>query len=52
MDIIPEIRRLHFVEKVTISNLAKPVKLSCPAIRKNLKMVEELVYPVRHTSLI
>lgn len=23
MDVIPEIRRLHFVEKVTISDLAK-----------------------------
>jgi len=34
MDVIPEIRRLHFVENVTISALAKRFKLSRPSIRK------------------
>jgi DNA-binding transcriptional ArsR family regulator len=47
MNVIPEIRRLHFVEKVTISDLAKQFKLSRPAIRKHLKTVEEPVYPTR-----
>ena len=47
MDVIPEIRRLHFVEKVTISDLAKQFKLSRPTIRKHLKTVEEPVYPTR-----
>ena len=37
MDVIPEIRRLHFVEKVTITDLAKQFKLSRPTIRKHLK---------------
>jgi hypothetical protein len=31
MDVIPDIRRLHFVENVTITDLAKPFKLSRPA---------------------
>lgn len=47
MDVIPEIRRLHFVEKVNISDLAKQFKLSRPTIRKHLKTVEEPVYPIR-----
>ena len=47
MDVIPEIRRLHFVEHVTISDLAKQFKLSRPTIRKHLKTVEEPVYPTR-----
>ena len=46
-DVIPEIRRLHFVEKVTITDLAKQFKLSRPTIRKHLKTVEEPVYPTR-----
>ncbi|CAD6872202.1 ArsR family transcriptional regulator [Methylomonas fluvii] len=47
MDVIPEIRRLHFVENVTISDLAKQFKLSRPTIRKHLKTIEEPVYPPR-----
>jgi transposase len=47
MDVIPEIRRLHFVEKVTISALAKQFKLSRPTIRKHLKTIEEPFYPTR-----
>ena len=47
MDVIPEIRRLHFVEHVTISDLAKQFKLSRPTIRKHLKTVEEPVYSTR-----
>ena len=46
-DVIPEIRRLHFVEHVTISDLAKQFKLSRPTIRKHPKTVEEPVYPTR-----
>lgn len=41
MDVIPEIRRLHFVEKETISALAVRFKLSRPTIRKHLNTVEE-----------
>lgn len=44
MDVIPEIRRLHFVENETISDLAIKFKLSRPTIRKHLKTVEEPVY--------
>jgi DNA replication protein DnaC len=47
MDVIPEIRRLHFVEKVTITDLAKQFKLSRPTIRKHLKTVDEPVYSTR-----
>ncbi|WP_374089577.1 ArsR family transcriptional regulator [Methylomicrobium lacus] len=43
-----EIRRLHFVENATVSELAKRFKLSRPTIRKHLKTVEEPVYPVRN----
>lgn len=35
MEVIAEIRRLHFVEHVTISDLAKQFKLSRPTIRKS-----------------
>ncbi|MCQ8106255.1 hypothetical protein NP590_19255 [Methylomonas sp. SURF-2] len=45
MQVIPKIRRLHFVEKVAISDLAKQFNLPRPSIRKCLKTVEELVYP-------
>ena len=48
MDVIPEIRRLHFVDDVTITDLSKQFKLSRPTIRKHLNTVEELVYPTRH----
>ncbi|WNV04920.1 IS21 family transposase [Candidatus Methylospira mobilis] len=44
MDIIAEIRRLHFVEHESISALAQTFKLSRPTIRKHLKTVEEPVY--------
>jgi len=47
VEVVAEIRRLHFVEKVTVSDLAKQFKLSRPTIRKHLKTVEEPVYPVR-----
>ncbi|MCQ8130599.1 ArsR family transcriptional regulator, partial [Methylomonas rivi] len=33
---VAEIRRLHFVEKATVSELAKQFKLSRPTIRKHL----------------
>jgi len=47
MDVLPEIRRLHFVEGMTISDLAKQFNLSRPTIRKHLNTVEEPVYPTR-----
>jgi transposase len=47
MDMIAEIRRLHFVENETVSALAKTFKLSRPTIRKHLKTVEEPVYSTR-----
>ncbi|MFZ2168208.1 MAG: IS21 family transposase [Methylococcaceae bacterium] len=47
MDMIAEIRRLHFVENETVSALAKTFKLSRPTIRKHLKTVGEPVYPTR-----
>ena len=47
MEVIAEIRRLHFVEHVTVSDLAKQFKLSRPTIRKHLKTVEEPVYSTR-----
>jgi transposase len=47
MEVIAEIRRLHFVENVTVSDLAKQFALSRPTIRRHLKTVEEPVYPVR-----
>ncbi|WP_232056735.1 hypothetical protein [Methylomonas rhizoryzae] len=44
---VAEIRRLHFVEKVTVSELAKQFKLFRPTIRKHLHTLDEPVYPVR-----
>ncbi len=43
MDVISEIRRLHFVEGVTITDLAKQFKLSRPTIRKHLNTLEVLL---------
>ena len=47
MEVIAEIRRLHFVKHVTVSDLAKQFKLSRPTIRKHLKTIKEPVYPTR-----
>lgn len=47
MDAIAKIRRLHFVEKITVSELAKRFKRSRPTIRKHLKTVESPVYRTR-----
>jgi transposase len=47
MDVIAEIRRLHFVENKTVSALAKTFKLCRPTIRKHLKTIEEPVYTSR-----
>ncbi|MGZ8234383.1 hypothetical protein [Methylobacter tundripaludum] len=47
MDVIAEIRRLHFVENKTVSALALMFQLSRPTIRKHLKTVEESVYTSR-----
>ena len=47
MEDVAEIRRLHFIEQVTVSELAKQFKLSRPTIRKHLKTIEEPVYPAR-----
>jgi len=50
MDTIAEIRRLHFVENVSISELAKTFKRSRITIRKHLKTVDEPVYPARNNQ--
>lgn len=47
MEVIAEIRRLHFVEHVMVSDLAKRLKLSRPSIRKHLKTVKSPVYATR-----
>lgn len=47
MDVIPEIRRLHFVEHVSISELARRFQLSRPTIRKHLSTLDSPVYPTR-----
>jgi transposase len=47
METIAEIRRLHYVENVTISALAKRFKLCRQTIRKHLNSVKEPVYPAR-----
>ncbi len=47
---VAEIRRLHFVEKATVSELAKQFKLSRPTIRKHLHTLDEPVYPVRKSQ--
>ncbi|WP_367155187.1 hypothetical protein [Methylomonas sp. HYX-M1] len=47
---VAEIRRLHFVEKVTVSELAKQFKLFRPTIRKHLHTLDEPVYPVRKSQ--
>jgi hypothetical protein len=47
MDRIAEIRRLHFVKNEAVSALAKTFNLSSPTIRKQLRTVEEPVYPTR-----
>jgi transposase len=47
---VAEIRRLHFVEKATVSELAKQFKLSRPTIRKHLNTLDEPVYPVRQSQ--
>ena len=47
---IAEIRRLHFVEKLTVSELAQQFQLSRPTIRKHLKTVGDPVYPVRQNQ--
>ena len=47
MDVIAEIRRLHFVENKTVSALAKTFKLSRLSIRKHLKTVDGPVYTSR-----
>ncbi|WP_228125113.1 IS21 family transposase [Candidatus Methylospira mobilis] len=44
---VAEIRRLHFVEKATVSELAKQFELSRPTIRKHLKTLDDPVYPLR-----
>jgi len=50
VEVVAEIRRLHFVEHVTVSELAKQFKLSRPTIRKHLHTLDEPVYPVRQSQ--
>jgi DNA-binding transcriptional ArsR family regulator len=44
MDIIYEIRRRHLVQRQTISEIARDMKLSRPTVRKHLATVEEPKY--------
>jgi len=44
MDIIYEIRRRHFVQKQTITEIARDMGLSRPTVRKHLNTVEESKY--------
>lgn len=52
MDVLPEIRRLHFVEKVAISDLAKQFKLSRLTIRKHIKLSKSRFIPLANINLI
>ena len=47
VELIAELRRLHFVEKVNISELARRFKLSRPTVRKPLQTAGDPVYPTR-----
>ena len=47
VELIAELRRLHFVEKVNISDLARRFKLSRPTVRKHLQTAGDPVYPIR-----
>ena len=44
MDIIYEIRRRHFVQKQTVSAIAREMSLSRPTVRKYLQVTEEPKY--------
>lgn len=48
MDVLPEIRRLHFVEGVTISELAKPVP---PFASISTRLMNQFTQPA-NTNLI
>lgn len=47
VELIAELRRLHFVEKVNISELARRFHLSRPTVRKHLQTEGDPVYPTR-----
>jgi len=47
VELIAELRRLHFVEKVNISELARRFHLSRPTVRKHLHTEGDPVYPTR-----
>lgn len=47
VELIAELRRLHFVEKVNISELARRFHLSRPTVRKHLHTAGDPVYPPR-----
>jgi AraC-like DNA-binding protein len=47
VELIAELRRLHFVEKVNISKLARRFHLSRPTVRKHLQTEGDPVYPTR-----
>lgn len=47
---VAEIRRLHFVEKATVSELAKRFKLSRPTIRKHLHTLDESASAYRQST--
>ena len=47
VELIAELWRLHFVEKVNISKLARRFHLSRPTVRKHLQTEGDPVYPTR-----
>ena len=47
VELIAELRRLHWVERVSISELAKRFNLSRPTVRKHLHTEGDPIYPVR-----
>ncbi len=48
VELIAELRRLHFVEKVKISELARRFNISRPTVRKHLQTAGDPVYPSRN----
>jgi DNA-binding transcriptional ArsR family regulator len=47
VELIAELRCLHFVEKVKISELARRFKISRPTVRQHLQTAADPVYPSR-----
>jgi hypothetical protein len=52
VELIAELRRLHFVERVKLSELARRFNISRPTVRKHLQTVGDPVYPAENSKLI